>query len=157
MQFTSASQTDAGLVRSGNEDAMGSDNARGLFALSDGMGGHQGGEVASAIVIETILGTHNGFYTEQSVRAAINETNGIVQAKAEADPELKGMGATLDLLQPPSPEQRSSAGGRWHHRVGQLCSFRCYHRHRRWASTAPAIGTATGRRRTYGGPGGGGK
>ena len=51
-QFNSYAQTDLGLVRQGNEDAaLTSSN---LIAVADGMGGHAGGEVASAIAINTL-------------------------------------------------------------------------------------------------------
>lgn len=47
--------TDAGLVRDHNEDTIGSDSDLGLLVLADGMGGHKGGEVASAIAVDCIL------------------------------------------------------------------------------------------------------
>lgn len=50
-------QTHVGMVRSGNEDCFFSDDALGLWLVADGMGGHEAGEVASAIVAETIAST----------------------------------------------------------------------------------------------------
>ena len=52
-----AGLTDQGLVREHNEDSIGSDPALGLLILADGMGGHKGGEVASAIAVDTVLAT----------------------------------------------------------------------------------------------------
>ncbi|MBV8635545.1 MAG: protein phosphatase, partial [Burkholderiaceae bacterium] len=43
------SQTDPGLERSQNEDAVAFDEAIGLCILCDGMGGHNAGEVASGM------------------------------------------------------------------------------------------------------------
>ena len=50
--------TDAGLVRGGNEDSFVAEPM--VFGVADGMGGHQAGEVASAIAANTLrdrLGT----------------------------------------------------------------------------------------------------
>ena len=44
--------TDKGLVRSINQDAYTCDAGKGLVVLSDGMGGHAAGEVASHMVVE---------------------------------------------------------------------------------------------------------
>ena len=48
-------KTDTGLVRDHNEDVISCDENLGLAVLADGMGGHRGGEVASAITVSTIL------------------------------------------------------------------------------------------------------
>jgi len=48
-----AGDSHVGLVRSGNEDAF--LVAPPLFAVADGLGGHQAGEIASSIAIDTLL------------------------------------------------------------------------------------------------------
>ncbi|MBW1841054.1 MAG: serine/threonine-protein phosphatase [Deltaproteobacteria bacterium] len=50
----SAGISDVGKKRTGNEDAMYLDDELSLYVVADGMGGHQAGEVASGLVIETI-------------------------------------------------------------------------------------------------------
>ena len=47
--------TDTGLIRAHNEDSIGNDLSLGLAVLADGMGGHKGGEVASALAVNTLL------------------------------------------------------------------------------------------------------
>ena len=58
-QVQTASQSDVGRVRSANQDVCGEfENADGyrLLVVADGMGGHQGGETASRLALETIGG-----------------------------------------------------------------------------------------------------
>ena len=48
--------THPGRVRKNNEDALSFDSDLGLFLVADGMGGHNAGEVASALAVEAIRG-----------------------------------------------------------------------------------------------------
>jgi serine/threonine protein phosphatase PrpC len=50
-----ASRTDTGRVRTNNEDSLLVDESRDLYILADGMGGALGGEVASALAVDTVL------------------------------------------------------------------------------------------------------
>ena len=50
----SAGLTDVGRKRTGNEDALFLDSDTNLYIVADGMGGHQAGEVASSLVVDTM-------------------------------------------------------------------------------------------------------
>lgn len=54
MRFECASRTHVGLKRQINEDAVFAATERGLWAVADGMGGHEAGEVASAMVVDAL-------------------------------------------------------------------------------------------------------
>ena len=61
--------TDVGRVRSNNQDSHLVLGATSLYGVADGMGGHQGGEVASAIAVE-LTGKHATEPTLDSLMAA---------------------------------------------------------------------------------------
>ena len=54
MSFECASRTHVGLRRKINEDSVFAAPERGLWAVADGMGGHEAGEVASAMVVDAL-------------------------------------------------------------------------------------------------------
>jgi len=65
--------TDVGMVRSHNEDSVGSDPRLGVAVLADGMGGANAGEVASAMAVTKVLKTLQaelGDETAESTRGA---------------------------------------------------------------------------------------
>lgn len=107
--------TDTGIVRSKNEDSIGFDSALGLVVLADGMGGHRGGEVASNMTVDTIIDKlqqslpeissgevdeASGFSRESiCIQDAVVEANKLVYQSSEANPDHKGMGTTIVVLQ----------------------------------------------------------
>jgi serine/threonine protein phosphatase PrpC len=103
-QFISFAQTDLGLVRSGNEDSA--LTCANLIAVADGMGGHAGGEVASAIAINTLeqlLPVISDLKVDVASREDLflNITYVVdsqILAKSKDSPELSGMGTTLTAL-----------------------------------------------------------
>ena len=86
------SATDTGQVRNINQDSK-LINDR-VYAVADGMGGHQGGEVASAMAIG-ILDDSVIEPTVDSLLEAAHAANDAVYQKAAEDPDLRGMGTTL--------------------------------------------------------------
>ncbi len=80
-------------------------SAKGLYILCDGMGGHSGGEVASAMVVEELKRFFAEHWTDRfpdnaMVRAAIASANQVVYEANESDERLGNgrMGTTLVLV-----------------------------------------------------------
>jgi len=90
-----AERTDTGRARRANEDAY---HARApLFAVADGMGGAQAGEVASATAVQALSGgLPDGAGTvEQRLARAVQDANERIHALSVADEDRAGMGTTL--------------------------------------------------------------
>src|SRR4051794_6390571 len=92
MRLLTTALSDVGRVRAANEDSFVLDDRAGVFAVADGMGGHQGGEVASATAIDAF---RTGLADGRPIDAAIVDANTAVVARASEDPGLRGMGTTL--------------------------------------------------------------
>lgn len=86
-----------GRVRSTNDDNYIARDDVGLWAVADGMGGHRGGDVASAIACET-LGRSFTDGTVDGLVEAIEHANEAVYETGATDPDLTGMGTTVVAL-----------------------------------------------------------
>jgi PPM family protein phosphatase len=94
-----AGATDAG-PRATNEDACLVDRATGLFVVADGMGGHNAGEVASALAVTTIaeaMGTRTQ-PADRLIEAAVRKANARILEEASKRPDCAGMGTTVTAL-----------------------------------------------------------
>jgi protein phosphatase len=92
MKLAIGHATDKGQLRANNEDAFLVDDAHGVFAVADGMGGHQGGEIASRTAIEALRAEHA---RGTGIDAAIVSANRAVIARAAGHADLEGMGTTM--------------------------------------------------------------
>ncbi|MES2121768.1 MAG: protein phosphatase 2C domain-containing protein, partial [Chlamydiota bacterium] len=89
-------------MRSNNEDSWKILEEKQFFVLADGVGGHNAGEVASTIAVESLCSSMQSLPEQPSVeeaclylRRAVGVANAQILEKAKSDPLCKGMGTTL--------------------------------------------------------------
>ena len=96
-----AGATDVGRVRSENQDRYLARPESGLWAVCDGMGGHQGGETAAQTACDEIGRVYGQSqpppHTDDLVQA-VSAANRAVHEKGNNDPDLTGMGTTVVAL-----------------------------------------------------------
>jgi protein phosphatase len=91
-----AGVTDTGRKRRRNEDAY--VLAPPIFAVADGLGGAQAGEVASKLAATALEDTDHGqLRGEEGVAALIQEANRRVYERSHEDPSVSGMGTTITV------------------------------------------------------------
>lgn len=112
-----AARTDVGLNRDNNEDSFFFDDDLGLYLVADGMGGHASGEVASAMVAQTVSTYIKHFMDKpdedenryryrdpelsslsNTILQAIHLATRVVYDAAQKDTAHHGMGSTLVML-----------------------------------------------------------
>lgn len=102
-------KSDIGKARDMNQDyyyVSGQEEQIKLFILADGMGGYNGGEIASSLATTSVKNyISNNFYKIEHdkesilnlIKNAVEYANMIVYEKSKEDKELEGMGTTLDV------------------------------------------------------------
>jgi serine/threonine protein phosphatase PrpC len=101
MTFKSSAATHVGMVRKVNQDAYAERTDIGVWAVADGMGGHEAGEVASAMVTDAItdLSSKEGFDDMlEAVQQSIRDANQQLLAKADSYDSQRVPGSTVVVL-----------------------------------------------------------
>lgn len=122
-----AALTHPGRVRANNEDAIAFDPTLGLAILADGMGGYNGGEVASGMAIALLQASFGRWLAHagpqaharavrRALQAGVDEANGAILEAGAANVQLHGMGTTLVM----------AAFGATRAVVGHIGDSRCY-------------------------------
>lgn len=91
-----AGLTNTGRIRPINEDFV--LTAAPLYAVADGLGGHQAGEIASRIAAETLLENAPRRADAKALGRAVRAANSAVIAAAAAGRGRSGMGTTLTAV-----------------------------------------------------------
>jgi protein phosphatase len=101
-QFDLSLLTDVGNDRPGNEDSCGhfiEDAGNAIFVVADGVGGYEGGEVASAMAVEITLAGYRenpvAWGAGKRLHRAVQRANIEIHNRALAVPELRRMATTL--------------------------------------------------------------
>jgi protein phosphatase len=97
MKLKWGASTDVGMVRQQNEDSyLAEEN---LYVVADGMGGHNAGEVASALAVTTLkAGARSGIDTVERFRELVQQANTAIYTASLDDSTQNGMGTTLTAL-----------------------------------------------------------
>ena len=102
-------KTDVGKAREMNQDSYyipSSENDLQIYILADGMGGYNGGEIASRLATETTKNyiqnnfdkiEHEKEAILKLIKDAIEYANFVVYEESKKDENLQGMGTTLDV------------------------------------------------------------
>ena len=115
MQLRFGAGTDPGRVRARNEDRYVADADLGFFAVVDGMGGHAGGELASATIAEAATAFIRETASDSDktwpvgldprlsglanrLQVAVHSANKTLATTAQENPALEGGGATLAAM-----------------------------------------------------------
>ena len=97
MKLKWGASTDTGMVRQQNEDSFAAEEN--LFVVADGMGGHNAGEVASALAVTTVMsGGRMGINTMEEFRDLVQRANTAIYTASLDDSSQRGMGTTITAM-----------------------------------------------------------
>ncbi len=106
--FKWGAATHVGNVRISNQDKYGITSN--LMAVADGMGGHNGGEVAAEIAVTTLTAS-SGFQSINEFAYLVQKAHHLIQARAQENMNLDGMGTTLCALSEINTQETSQRIG----------------------------------------------
>lgn len=101
LSFTTAARTHVGLRRQLNEDGYLVRPEAGLWAVADGMGGHQAGDVASRMIVDALSAVRrqaSGFALLGAMREALAEVNRSLIGQAATMAKGTVIGSTVASL-----------------------------------------------------------
>lgn len=98
-RLLAAAQSDPGLERENNEDRVLCDPERGIFAVIDGVGGEEGGEIAAQTALDILRARLSRRTTDPGrlVREAIALANKQIYERSQRDERLAGMACVLTV------------------------------------------------------------
>lgn len=98
MGLIAAGSTDIGKKRKTNQDSYFLSLEKKLFVVADGMGGHNGGDIASQMAVKALpdyVIANLAMEPDLLLKGSIKETNRAIKQFGESQPELVGMGTTV--------------------------------------------------------------
>jgi serine/threonine protein phosphatase PrpC len=101
MGILCAGASDIGRKRKTNQDSICLDHKHHFFAVADGMGGHNGGDIASQLSVKVMpdfFASNSNMEPQALMKSMIQEVNRSILQKAGEQPELHGMGTTLSAV-----------------------------------------------------------
>ncbi|MBR2054051.1 MAG: Stp1/IreP family PP2C-type Ser/Thr phosphatase [Clostridia bacterium] len=93
------SKTHIGNVRASNQDSVLNEESSRLYGVADGMGGHNGGDIASrmaVLMLPRIL--ESMMPSEENLHDGFQQVNALIYEEQKKDAVLSGMGTTLTVL-----------------------------------------------------------